>query len=92
MLSASIPDCNVGDIVAPMSQRESKVSISIRLDSGVHKQLAEYVSATGGSLNGEIQRRLSDSLRADAADVTPQLTRIEHTVNAIAATLLSGKK
>ncbi len=75
-----------------MAQREDKVSISIRLDPGVHQQLVKAAAKAKTPLNGEIQRRLSLSFEAESQpDLAPQLTRIEHTVNAIASSLLARR-
>jgi hypothetical protein len=77
-----------------MAQREDKVSISIRLDPQVHRQLVEAAERAKSPLNGEIQRRLAMSLEnagGQCVDVGLQLTRIEHTVSAIAAAMLAQK-
>jgi ABC-type uncharacterized transport system fused permease/ATPase subunit len=76
-----------------MQERDDKVSISIRLGSAVHKRLTEVVEQVGGSLNGEIQRRLALSFEAEARqeELRNQLTRMEHQLNAVALALLGGQ-
>jgi hypothetical protein len=72
-----------------MPSRTDKVSISIRLDGSVHKKLTEYVTAVGGTMNGEIQRRLAESFltTGEREAIGPQLTRLENQVSAVLALL-----